>query len=92
MNLRVADYFGGREAIAERARARLSVAPMPGTNTVLVAHGNVARLATRVYPGEGEGAIFRPLGGRGFAYVGSLLPGEWSRLAEELSGDTASTP
>jgi broad specificity phosphatase PhoE len=91
MNLRVAEYFGGREAIAERARARLAIAPTPGTNTVLVAHGNVARLATDVYPGEGEGAIFRPLGDGRFEHVGSLLPGEWTRLAEELSGDAAST-
>ena len=89
MNLRVADYFGGREAIARRARARLAVPPTSGTNTVVVAHGNVARLATGVYPAEGEGAVFQPLGGARFEYIGRLLPGEWVRLAEELAGDSA---
>ena len=81
MNLRVAEYFGGREAIAARARARLAAPPATGTNTVLVAHGNVLRLATGVYPGEGEAAIFRPLAGAGYEYVGSLEPDAWRRLA-----------
>lgn len=91
MNLRVADYFGGRDAIAARARTRLASAPEPGTNTVLVAHGNVARLATGVYPGEGECAVFRPRGAGRFEYVGSLDPDQWRRLAESLSQDALST-
>ena len=92
MNLRVADYFGGREAIAKRARARLSSAPAGGSNTVLVAHGNVVRLATGVYPGEGECAVFRPLGSGGFEHVGNLQPQEWTRLAETLTGKRISAP
>ena len=86
MNLRVAEYFGGREAIARRARARLATMPAPGTNTVLVAHGNVARLATGVYPGEGEAAVFRPLANGGFEHVGNLTPEAWERLAAGASG------
>ena len=88
MNLRVADFFGGREVIAERARARLAVTPPAGTNTVLVAHGNVARLATGVYPGEGEAAVFRPLGDGGFEYVGGLTPEAWIRLMKERTDAT----
>jgi hypothetical protein len=41
MNIRVAQYFGGSSAIAERTRRRLSTLPRPAANTVLVAHGNV---------------------------------------------------
>lgn len=86
MNLRVAEYFGGREAIARRARALLATMPAPGTNTVLVAHGNVARLATSVYPGEGEAAVFRPLAQGGFEHVGNLDPEAWEELAARASG------
>lgn len=86
MNLRVASYFGGRAAIARRARARLAVPPAQGTNTVLVAHGNVAREATEVYPGEGEGLVFRPDGSGGFVFVGRLAPDQWVGLAEALAG------
>lgn len=86
MNLRVSDYFGGRAAIARRARARLAVPPTQGTNIVLVAHGNVAREATDVYPGEGEGVVFRPDGSGGFVLVGRLVPDQWVRLAEALTG------
>jgi broad specificity phosphatase PhoE len=80
MNLRVAEYFGGRLAIVKTARALLARLPVPGTNTVIVAHGNVAREATDVYPAEGEGLVFRPDGGGGFDYVGRISPGEWALL------------
>lgn len=83
MNLRAAQYFGGREAIVKRARARLAAPPAPGSNTVLVAHGNVARAATQVYPGEGEGIVFLP-GGDKFTFIGRLTPAQWQKLAEEM--------
>lgn len=86
MNLRVANYFGGRAAVARRARSRLAVAPTQGTNIVLVGHGNVAREATDIYPGEGEGLVFRPSGSGGFDFVGRLAPDQWVRLAEALAG------
>jgi len=88
MNLRVSDYFGGSEAIARRTRARLAVQPLPGTNTLLVAHGNVVRLATGVYPAEGEATVFQPIGDAGFVYIGRLLPEEWTRLAQEFAENT----
>lgn len=80
MNLRSASYFGGREAIVRRARARLAEAPPPGTNIILVAHGNVAREATPVYPGEAESVLFRPDGAGGFVYVARLTPAQWQEL------------
>lgn len=83
VNLRVAAYFGGRDAIAKRAQAQLATSPVNGTNTVLVAHGNVARHATQVYPDEGEGIVFRPQGNGKFIFVGRLTPAQWVQLADE---------
>lgn len=83
VNLRVAAYFGGRDAIAKRAQAQLATSPVNSTNTVLVAHGNVARHATHVYPDEGEGIIFRPQGNGKFIFVGRLTPAQWVQLADE---------
>ncbi|MGD2172504.1 MAG: histidine phosphatase family protein [Gammaproteobacteria bacterium] len=83
MNLRSASYFGGREAIVAAARRLLSSSPPAGANRVIVAHGNVAREATPVYPGEGEGLVFEP-SANGFRLVGRLTPADWQRLAANL--------
>lgn len=83
VNLRVAAYFGGRDAIAKRAQAQLATPPVNSTNTVLVAHGNVARHATQVYPDEGEGIVFRPQGNGKFTFVGRLTSAQWGQLADE---------
>ena len=83
MNLRVAGYFGGREAIVAAAQRRLGTPPAAGVNDVYVAHGNVAQAATPVYPGEGEGVVFRPLGENRFSFVGRLSPEMWQALAEQ---------
>ncbi len=80
MNLRAAGYFGGRGAIVANARKLLATSPPAGSNRVIVAHGNVAREATPVYPAEGEGLVFRPDGGGGFELVGRLTPEAWARL------------
>ena len=79
MNLRSAEYFGGRQAIVASARRLLSTPPPEGSNRVIVAHGNVAREATPVYPGEGEGVVFEPLGA-GFRLVGRVTPDDWRRI------------
>lgn len=84
INLRVADYFGGRPAVVTTARALLSRAPMSGTNTVVVAHGNVAQAATAVYPGEGEGLVFEADGQNGFRFIGRLEPAAWQQLANTM--------
>ena len=83
MNLRSAEYFGGRAAIVATAQALLATTPEPGTNTVIVAHGNVAQAATPVYPGEGDGIVFQPDGAGGFRYIGQITPADWSRLIDE---------
>lgn len=84
MNLRVQDYFGGRAAIVTSAQSLLSTPPAGNTNTLIVAHGNVAQSATPVYPGEGEGIIFQADNQAGFQYVGRLNPEDWSRLAKTM--------
>lgn len=80
VNMRVADYFGGRDTIVVSAQTRLSTRPAVGTNTVIVAHGNVAQAATPVYPGEGEAVIFKPDGAGGFRYIARIAPHDWSRI------------
>ncbi len=87
MNMRVAEYFGGRAAIVDTARVRLATRPAPGTNTVIVAHGNVARESTPVYPGEAEGVVFRPDGSGGFSVVARVRPAQWIELAKKFSTD-----
>jgi len=81
INLRVSEYFGGRAAIVETARALLASAPVPETNTLIVAHGNVAREATPVYPDEGEGVVFQADGKGGFRLIGRLTAEDWKRIA-----------
>ena len=80
INLRVADYFGGTDAVVETARRLLATKPASGTNSVFVAHGNVAREATPVYPAEAEGVVFRPDGAGGFEYIVRLTPKQWEQL------------
>ena len=80
INMRVAAYFGGKQAVIASARRLLSTPPPAGSNRVIVAHGNVARDSTPVYPGEGEGVVFEPLGNGAFAVVGRLTPADWGRL------------
>ena len=83
MNTRVAAYFGSASAIAERTRQRLSTVPPAGTNIVLVAHGNILRTATGVYPQEAEAIVFRPEGRGRFSVVARLSPQTWRRLVAE---------
>jgi len=85
MNLRAAEFVGGRDAVVESARALLATPPPAGANTVIAAHGNVARAATPVYPGEAEGVVFRPDGDGGFRFVGRLTPRQWRELAGQAA-------
>jgi len=80
MNLRAAAYFGGRPAIIATAQKLLATPPAPGSNRIIVAHGNVAQAATPVYPDEGEGVVFRPDGAGGFVVVDRIPPERWARL------------
>ncbi len=82
INLRVASYFGGREQVIATARRLLGTATVAGGNRVIVAHGNVARDATPVYPNEAEAIVFRPDGRGGFTVVGRLSAAMWRALAD----------
>ena len=84
MNLRVAQFYGGRSQIIQRARALLAQPPEAGANQVIVAHGNVAQAATPVYPDEGEGVVFQADGQGGFYVIGRISPSAWVGLAEAL--------
>ncbi len=80
MNLRAAEYFGGRAAIVATAQRLLSTPPAAGGNRVIVAHGNVAIAATTAYPAEGEALVFKPGGAGSFRLVGRIEPKQWVEL------------
>ena len=84
INMRVAEYFGGREAVIQTARTLLARPPMAGSNRVIVAHGNVAQAATPVYPGEGETVIFQPDGNGHFVFIGRIMPERWVELSQGI--------
>lgn len=84
MNLRAAEYFGGRAAIVANARRLLSSLPPPGTNRIIVAHGNVGREATPAYPAEGEGLVLQPDDQGGFRLFARIPPARWNRILNEL--------
>ena len=79
MNLRAAEYVGGRASVVASAQALLS-SPPPSGNRVIVAHGNVAREATPAYPGEGEALVFRPESEGRFTLRGRIRVSDWARL------------
>lgn len=79
MNLRVAEYVGGRASVVASARALLASAPAVG-NRVVVAHGNVAREATPAYPDEGEALVFQADGNGGFLLKARIGVNDWPRL------------
>ena len=81
MNMRVADYMGGDDAVAARARQVIATPPPEGTNTVITAHGNLMRAATGHYVGEGGAGIFRPDGKGSFTFIAEVTPEQWTRLA-----------
>lgn len=82
MNLRAAEYFGGRAAIVASATELLSSKPRSGGNRVIVAHGNVAREATPYYPAEGEGLVFEPNSDGSFTLRGRIEARQWTELLD----------
>ena len=66
-------------------RALLSTPPMPGSNNVVVSHGNPFHaLAGPPYLAEGEAAVLRPLGNSRFEVVAPIRLDDWDRLAAAL--------
>jgi broad specificity phosphatase PhoE len=87
INMRVAELVGGREAVIDRARRALATPPQAGTNTVMVAHGNLMRAATGAYGGEASAGIFLPQGDGNVQLVTQLAPEDWDRLADSFGRD-----
>lgn len=87
MNMRSAEYVGGRQAVIRRARRVLSDTPPAGTNRVIVAHGNLMRAATGNYASEGGCGIYVPdrQSEKGFKLLARLSPDDWFRLADQFS-------
>lgn len=87
MNMRAAEYVGGRDAVVRRARGILSASPAAGTNVVVVGHGNLMRAATGAYTGEAGSGIYSPSpsGSAAFELVAELSADEWLELARRLA-------
>jgi broad specificity phosphatase PhoE len=63
-----------REQLIEGLRQRLGELPAPGKNTVIVGHNLNLRAAANVAIGEGEIAVFRPMGEGRFELLGTMTP------------------
>lgn len=86
MNLRVSEYFGGTLAIVANARSLFAKLPAPGTNTVIVSHGNLARKAIEQSPAEGEALVLRPDGKGSFHFIGRLTSADWLQFSRPNTG------
>jgi hypothetical protein len=86
MNLRAAEWVGGREAAVDRAGRELSTPPPEGTNTLYVAHGNLLRAVTGAYTGEAGAVVLDPRGDGDLRVVATLMPEDWERLADRFGG------
>ena len=82
MNMLAADFFGGSQAVIDRARKVFAQKPKPGTNTILVAHGNLVRDATGAYPGEAGAVVFRPDENGSFKIVAEVPAEVWLQSTE----------
>jgi hypothetical protein len=62
-------------------RKLLTTSVRPGTDLVIVSHGNpFAAVAGTPYLAEGEAAVVRPLGAQGFVIVARIKKDEWATL------------
>jgi phosphohistidine phosphatase SixA len=67
-----------------QTRTLLATRPPDGRNTVLVAHVKNLEAAADLEIEEGDSAMFEPLGGTRFRFVGRVPVAAWPRLAEQL--------
>jgi broad specificity phosphatase PhoE len=81
INMRVAEFVGGRSAVINRARRLLATPPQAGTNTILVAHGNLMLAATGAYGSEASAGIYLPQADGTIQLVTQLTAEDWERLA-----------
>jgi broad specificity phosphatase PhoE len=85
MNMRAADFVGGRDAVIDRARRALATPPQEGTNAIFVAHGNLMRAVSGAYAGEAGAVIFLPQGNGEFQLVAQLDPEDWELLVRQFA-------
>lgn len=85
MNMRAADFVGGRDAVTDRARQKLSIPPPPGANALFVGHGNLMRAVSGAYTGEAGAVIFDPQGDGKFRLAAELTPDDWKQLADQFA-------
>ena len=78
-NLETVKDDAERDARVAAAQRLLSTPPTGGTNTVVVAHGNILSAAP-VTVVEGGAAIFRPEGDGRYTLVATITPAEWGDL------------
>ena len=71
-----------------RTKGLLAQAPAEGENTVLVAHIKNLEEAAGISIEEGEIAVFEPLGGTRYRYLGHIPAGAWPGLAAQLKPDS----
>lgn len=88
MNLRSQEYVGGHDAAVKNVRMHFTRPVPPGTNRIMVGHGNLMRAATGNYTDEAGAVMVRPEPGSelGFVLVAIVTPQNWLRLAAEFGG------
>jgi phosphohistidine phosphatase SixA len=65
-------------------RKLLSTPPRPGTDLVIVSHGNPFNAVVGApYLAEGEAAVIRPLGAQGFIVIARVPKNAWDSLAKD---------
>lgn len=87
MNLRSQDFVGGLDAAVKNARKHFTRPVPPGTNRIIVGHGNLMRATTGDYAGEAGAGVYRasadvPVG---FERVALIDPPDWQRLVEKFN-------
>jgi hypothetical protein len=55
--------------------------PASGTNTILIAHGNLLRAAAGTYTSEAGAVVFKPLGRSRFELIAHLSKDDWVKLS-----------
>jgi phosphohistidine phosphatase SixA len=88
MNLRAQQFVGGHDAAVKNARAHFTRPLPPGTNRIMVGHGNLMRATTGQYTDEAGAVVVRPDPGAdlGFTFIALVTPQDWLRLAEAFGG------
>lgn len=74
-----------KQPIIAKTRELLSTPVGSATNRILVAHGPNMVEMMAYFPPEGTIVFIRPLGDKGFKYLGSITPSHWPMLLKQMS-------